>query len=92
VVGYGHARGWSPSTLRRVQHSLAAVLADRPTPGSTLEAAVRQFLLDRHLTALRVVEFLTDQGLARVEHATLDRWLARRLAPLPTPIRAEVDV
>jgi integrase len=56
-------------------------------------AAVRQFLLERRLTALRVVESLTDQGLVRVdEHATLDRWLARRLAPLPAPIRAEVRV
>jgi len=94
VVGYGQARGWPPSTLRRVQHSLAALLASQPTLARPLEAAtVRQFLLERHLTALRVVEFLTDQGLARVdEHATLDRWLARRLAPLPTPIQAEVQV
>jgi hypothetical protein len=94
VVGYGQARGWSPSTLRRVQHSLAALLASQPTLDRPLEvAAVRQFLLERHLTALRVVEFLTDQGLVRVdEHAVLDRWLARRLAPLPAPIRAEVQV
>jgi integrase len=94
VVGYGQARGWSPSTLRRVQHSLAALLASQPTPAWPLEAAaVRQFLLERHLTALRVVEFLADQGLVRVdEHAALDRWLARRLALLPAPIRAEVQV
>jgi hypothetical protein len=94
VAAYGQARGWSLSTLRRVQHSLAALLADQPTPTWPLDgAAVRQFLLERHLTALRVVEFLTDQGLVRVdEHATLDRWLARRLAALPAPIRAEVQV
>jgi len=93
VVGYGQARGWSPSTLRRVQRSLAALLAGQPTLDRPLEAAaVRRFLLERHLTALRVVEFLTDQGLVRVdEHASLDRWLARRLQPLPAPIRTEVD-
>jgi integrase len=94
VVGYGQARGWSPSTLRRVQHSLAALLASQPTLDRPLDAAmVRQFLLERHLTVLRVVEFLADQGLVRVDqHAALDRWLARRLQPLPTPIRAEVQV
>ena len=60
---------------------------------SPLDAAVvRQFLIDRHLTALRVIEFLTDQGLVRGnEHAILDRWLARRLAPLPVQLRAEVQ-
>lgn len=82
VVGYGQARGWSPSTLRRVQHSLAALLVSQPTLDRPLEAAtVRHFLLERGLTARRVVEFLADQGLARVDqHARLDRWLARRLA------------
>jgi integrase len=94
VVGYGQARGWSPSTLRRVQHSLAALLASQPTLDRPLEAAaVRQFLLERHLTVLRVVEFLADQGLVCVdEHAALDRWLAGRLQPLAAPIRAEVQV
>jgi hypothetical protein len=94
VVGYGQARGWSLSTLRRVQHSLAVLLASQPTLARPLEAAaVRQFLLERRLTALRVVEFLADQGLVRVdEHAALDRWLARRLAPLAPPIQAEVQV
>jgi hypothetical protein len=94
VVGYGQARGWSPSTLRRVQHSLAVLLAHQPTLARPLEAAaVRQFLLERGLTALRVVEFLTDQSLVRVDqHAVLDRWLAHRLQPLPAPIREEVQV
>jgi hypothetical protein len=94
VVGYGQARGWSPSTLWRVQHSLAVLLASQPTPTWPLEAAaVGQFLLERRLTILRVVEFLADQGLVCVdEHATLDRWLARWLQPLPAPIRAEVQV
>jgi Transposase IS116/IS110/IS902 family len=94
VAGYGQARGWSPSTLRRVQHSLAALLASQPTPAWPLEAAaVRQFLHERRLTVLRVVEFLADQGLVRVdEHATLDRWLARRLQPLAAPIQAVVQV
>jgi integrase len=94
VVGYGQARGWSLSTLRRAQRSLAVLLASQPTLDRPLEAAaVRQFLHERHLTALRVVEFLADQGLVRVDdHATLDRWLARRLQPLPAPIQAEVQV
>jgi hypothetical protein len=39
VVGYGQARGWSLSTLRRVQHSLAALLASQPTPTWPPEAA-----------------------------------------------------
>lgn len=94
VVGYGQARGWSLSTLRRVQHSLAALLASQPTPTWPLEAAaVRQFLLERHLTALRVVEFMADQGLVHLdEHVALDRWLTHRLQPLAAPIQAEVQI
>jgi hypothetical protein len=95
LVGYGQARGWSPDTLRRVRHSLLAVLASRPTPSATSPAdaaAVRQFLADRRLTALRVLEFLTDQGLvANDQHASFDRWLRRRLERLPAQVHAEVQ-
>jgi hypothetical protein len=95
LVAYGQARGWSPDTVRRVGHSLSAVLASQPTPSATspLDAdAVRRFLIGRRLTALRVVEFLTDQDLVTSnQHAILDRWLARRLAPLPAQLRAEVQ-
>ena len=39
-----------------------------------------------------MVEFLTDQGLVSGnQHAILDRWLARRLEPLPAQLRAEVQ-
>lgn len=95
LIGYGQARGWSPDHLQRIRRSLAALLAAQPPLASTVPpdaAAVRQFLLDRHLTALRVVEFLTDQGLvASNQHAGFDRWLAGRLEPLPAQIRAEVQ-
>ena len=94
LIGYGQARGWSPHHLLRIRRSLAALLTTQPPLTSTapLDAnLVRQFLLDRHLTALRVVEFLTDQGLVvNNQHAILDRWLAGRLKVLPTQIRAEV--
>jgi hypothetical protein len=95
LVGYGQARGWSPDHLQRIRRSLAVLLAGQPplTQASPLDAAaVRQFLIDRHLTALRVVEFLTDQGLvASNEHATFDRWLTCRLERLPAQLRAEVQ-
>jgi hypothetical protein len=95
LVCYGQARGWAPSTLRRARGSLAVLLASQPplTSTSPLDAtAVRQFLLERRLTALRVVEFLVDQGLVTSnQHAILDRWLARRLVPLPAQLRAEVQ-
>jgi hypothetical protein len=95
LAAYGQARGWSPSTVRRVRHSLVAVLASQPRLSATSPmdaAAVRRFLIDRHLTALRVVEFLADQDLVTSDqHATFDRWLARRLQRLPAQIRGEVQ-
>jgi integrase len=94
LAGYGQARGWSPETLRRIRRSLVVLLASQPTLSSTSPpdaTAVRQFLIDRHLTALRVTEFLADQGLVTSDqHATFDRWLARRLERLPAQIRVEV--
>jgi integrase len=95
LVGYGQARGWSADTLRRVRRSLMVLLASQPplTQTSPLDAGVvRQFLLERRLTALRVVEFLVDQGLvARNQHAAFDRWLEGRLEPLPAQLRGEVQ-
>jgi hypothetical protein len=94
LADYGQARGWSPHTLQNVRRALAALLSgcgilDLDEPLNA--AAVRQFLIERRLTARRVVEFLTDQGLVTVnDQAALDGWLARRLEPLPAQVRAEV--
>jgi hypothetical protein len=95
LAGYGGARGWAPGTLRRARGALIAVLTSgrdlgrRPWDAGQL----RRFLLSRHLVALRVIEFLTDQGLARTNpRATLEQWLGRRLAALPAPVAAEVQV
>jgi site-specific recombinase XerD len=92
---YGQARGWPPDALRRAQRSLAVLLASQPTltEAAPLDAAaVHQFLRDRHQGALRLVEFLTDQGLLTSDpHATLDAWLARRLQELPDQVRAETQ-
>jgi hypothetical protein len=71
------------------------VLASRQDLGQPPWGAelIRRFLNERHLVALRAVEFLTDQGLARTSpQAALDRWLARQLAALPAPFAAEVRV
>ena len=93
--GYGQAHGWPPATVRCAQRSLAVLLASQPTLTQTSPldaAAVRQFLLDRHQAALRLVEFLTDQGLAASNpNATLDDWLEGRLQGLPAQIRAETQ-
>ncbi len=81
--------------MRCAQRSLAVLLASQPTLTQTSPldaAAVRQFLLDRHQAALRLVEFLTDQGLAASNpNATLDDWLEGRLQGLPAQIRAETQ-
>jgi integrase len=93
LVGYGQARGWAPHTLRQAWRAVAAVLASREQLGEPPwdAAEIRQFLVKRHLVALRAVEFLTDQGLARGNPQTvLARWLAARLAVLPAPFAAEV--
>jgi hypothetical protein len=88
ITGYGGARGWAPGTLARTRRALAAVLASSqelgPPPWDGEQ--VRRFLVSRHRVALRVVEFLTDEGLARA----FQQWLARRLAALPAPLAAEV--
>src|SRR5262249_25154553 len=54
---------------------------------------LRRFLTGRHRVTLRVVEFLTDEGLVRTNpRAALEQWLARRLAALPAPVAAEVRI
>jgi len=54
---------------------------------------LRQFLTGRHRVALRVAEFLTDEGVARANpRAALEQWLARRLAVLPEPFAAEMRI
>jgi integrase len=93
LTSYGQARGWAPATMLRARRSLTVLLTSHPTlPQGAVDAAtVRAFLVQRRLVALRVVEFLVDQGLVGVdEQAVLDRWLARRLQPLAAPIRTEV--
>ena len=93
LAGYGQARGWAPHTLRQAWRAVTAVLASRTGLGEPPWDAVRlrQFLNDRKLVALRAVEFLTDQGLARPHpQAAFDRWPAVRLAALPAPFAADV--
>jgi integrase len=93
LMGYGQARGWAPHTLRQAWRAVTAVLASGEQLGEPPwdAAEIRQFLVKRHLVALRAVEFLTGQGLARGNpHTVLDRWLAARLAVLPAPFAAEV--
>jgi integrase len=93
LAGYGQARGWAPHTLRQAWRAAAAVLASSAELGEPPWEAVklRRFLNEQNLVALRAVEFLTDQGLARPSpQAAFDRWLAVRLAALPAPVAAEV--
>ena len=95
LTRYGDARGWAADTLRRARRALTAVLASGQNLGQPPwdTGRVRQFLNGRGLVALRVVEFLTDEGLARTSpQAVLDQWLVRRLAALPPPIAAEVQI
>ena len=53
---------------------------------------MRGFLISRRLRALRAVEFLTDQGLARDPQDVLAEWITARLAALPAPVAAEVRI
>jgi integrase len=95
LAGYGQARGWAPHTLRRARRSLIAVLTDGGDLGQSPwdAAGLRRFLTARGLVALRVIEFLTDEDLARGNpQAALDQWLASRLAILPAVIAAEVRI
>jgi hypothetical protein len=95
LAGYGGARGWAPGTLRRARRALIAVLTSGHDLGPPPWDAghLRGFLASRHLVALRVIEFLTGQGLARTSpRAALEQWLARRLATLPAPLAAEVRI
>ncbi len=94
LTGYGQARGWAPATMVRARRGLTVLLTSHPSlQAGTMDAvAVRAFLVQRRLVALRVVEFLTDQGLLRVaDQAILDGWLAHRLEVLADPIRSEVQ-
>ena len=93
LVGYGQARGWAPHTLRQAWRSVTAVLASHDELGEPPWDAVRlrQFLNEQKLVALRAVEFLTDQGLARLNpQAAFDQWLEARLTALPAPFAADV--
>jgi integrase len=93
LAGYGQARGWAPDTARQAWRAVTAVLASPAELGEPPWEAVRlrRFLHERRLVALRAVEFLTDQGLARENpQAAFDQWLAARLAALPAPVAAEV--
>jgi hypothetical protein len=96
LTGYGQARGWAPATMIRARRGLTVLLAAHPAVADQAmdPAAVRAFLLQRRQVALRVTEFLTDQGMlgaADPGQAVLDGWLASRLEGLPTPIRIETQ-
>ena len=93
LAGYGQARGWAPGTARRARRAVMAVLTSRADLGQPPWdiGALERFLNERRLVALRAVEFLTDQGLARANpRAVLGTWLAARLAALPAPVADEV--
>jgi integrase len=80
--------------MRRAQKSLQAlIVAGILTDGEPCNTVdVRQFLVDRHLVALRVVEFLTDRGTVSDESIGFDRWLTAHLVSLPQPVRVEVTI
>ena len=93
LVSYGQAHGWALDTLRHACRAVLAVLDSREQFGEPPwdAADIRRFLVERRLAALRAVEFLTDQGLARPSpQAAFEQWLAARLAALPAPFAADV--
>jgi predicted amidophosphoribosyltransferase len=95
LTDYGQARGWTESTLLRARRSLTAVLASGEDLGQPPwdAAELRRFLNERHLIALRALEFLADQDLVRgTQDAVLQHWVAGQLAGLPDPIAAEVRI
>ena len=95
LTGYGQARGWTAGTLARTRRGLVVMLTSSQELGPPPWDAgqLRRFLVIRHRPALRVAEFLTDQGLARANpRAALDQWQAARLAALPAPFAAEVNI
>ena len=95
LTGYGQARGWAPGTLARARRALAVVLTSGQDLGQPPWDAghLRTFLVTRHLVALRVTEFLTDQGMARANpRAALEQWVTRRIAALPAPFAEEVQI
>ena len=95
LTGYGQARGWAPGTLTRARRALAVALTSGQELGPQPWDAghLQRFLTGRHQVALRVAEFLTDEGVARASpRAALEQWLARRLATLPAPFAAEVAI
>jgi integrase len=97
LTNHGQARGWKPSTLLRARRALTALLTSDLDIGAAAAAAdpvvVRRFFHDRHLVALRVVEFLTDRNLLRGDHdAAFECWLTGRLQRLPTSFCTEVTI
>jgi hypothetical protein len=95
LTGYGQARGWAESTLVRARRSVTTLLTSSGDLGEPPweAASVRRFLAARHLTALRAIEFLADQGqIGGTGNTVLEQWLAGRLAGLPGPIAAEVRI
>jgi integrase len=93
LAGYGEAHGWGPKTVRHVRRAVTTVTASRGQLGEPPwdAALLRQFLIRQKLPALRTIEFLTAQGLARPQpQAVFSQWLAARLKALPPPVAAEV--
>ncbi|HYR61752.1 MAG TPA: hypothetical protein VET24_03855, partial [Actinomycetota bacterium] len=81
---FGEARGWGPTTLRRIRNQLRLLLALQE-PGEVEPDTVAGLA-----GARRIAEFLADHGLIQIDtEAPFDRWVAAHLAPLPAGIRSE---